>query len=166
MDTKKVFTRNWFCWKQVLVVIIMNFVADDSSQLALKNFVRWTARTKFFSIHIRISGKYTHLWLEHVHGPADVGVHPVSLHAHEDPLLESLDPGVKILPKIQRKERHFCVEDSRENDKFGNLSSGRNLDWQILKLFLLFSAQNAKLSIGIKFFFLPRCPPAWLRELR
>ena len=29
-----------------------------------------------------------HLGLEHVHGPADVRVHPVPLEAHEDPLLE------------------------------------------------------------------------------
>ena len=29
-----------------------------------------------------------HLGLEHVHGPADVGVHPVPLEAGEDPLVQ------------------------------------------------------------------------------
>ena len=37
-----------------------------------------------------------HLGLEHVHGPADVGVHPVPLEAQEDPLMQRQTQGAPV----------------------------------------------------------------------
>ena len=60
----------------------MWIVVDDGSQKLHYFFTIMVKQVidNFFSL--------SHLGLEHVHGSADVGVHPVPLEAHVDPLLE------------------------------------------------------------------------------
>ena len=51
--------------------------------------------TTFFTISGRTTYT-THLGLEHVHRPADVCVHSVSLEAQEDSLLQSQTQGAAV----------------------------------------------------------------------
>ena len=83
-NTKKVFARKWFCWKP-------NISCNHHELCGLwlmmgpksYNIFHNNSKTSYWQLFCE-----THLWLEHVHGPADVRVHPVPLEAHEDPLLE------------------------------------------------------------------------------
>ena len=65
-------------------------MVDDGSQKLHYFFTIMVKQVtdNFFSL--------SHLGLEHVHGSADVGVHPVPLEAHVDSLLEGQAQGASI----------------------------------------------------------------------